>query len=195
MRDVEQTQTQDIVAGSAQGVPEALAIPSSDARETRQLAAIAAAVVLVLLMIVALFLPWASIGSSSQSLADYAAPQPAVVAWALLALGLSTAIVATVGQVFGSHAPPYALGAGGLVYLVGAGVWYVSSILPSVVASGCNSNGGPMCNSPATSPLVSSSSVGPGFVLALISSLLLIGALVVPRILRVSQSLDSDRAS
>lgn len=128
--------------------------------------------VALVLMIIAIFLPWASINGSNQSLADYAAPQPAIVSWGLLAIGLSTAIVATGGLIFGSRRSTYGLAAGSLLYLIGTGVWYAALILPSTVAAGCNSNGGPMCNVPPGSPTLRGATLGAGFDLALIGSLL-----------------------
>jgi hypothetical protein len=125
------------------------------------------------LMVVALFLPWATSSAGSQSLADYAAPQPAVIAWSLLAIGMSGTIVALVILTMGTRRSIHAVAGGAFLYLIGSVIWYGSAILPNVVASGCNSNGGPLCNTPAGSPLLPGSSPASGFILAVISSLLL----------------------
>lgn len=145
-----------------------------------------AAGLLLILMIVALFLPWSFVGGSSQDLSDYAAPQPSIIAWLLLALGLAMSLVTVVGLFFGGRRSGRALTAGPLLYLIGAAVWYAASILPDAVAGGCNSNGGPLCNTPATSPTLTENAVGPGFVLGVVASLLLLGFSVVgPRVLRL----------
>ncbi|HZT95776.1 MAG TPA: hypothetical protein VFB34_02955 [Chloroflexota bacterium] len=123
----------------------------------------------VALMAVALFLPWISGGPGGQSLSSYGAPQPTVVAWVLLAVGLATAIVSIMVMVLGAGSPWYALTAGGLLYFTGAVIWYGASILPALVASGCNSDGGPLCNTPAGSPVLHSSPAS-GFILAVIAS-------------------------
>ncbi len=134
------------------------------------------AFVATILMVVALFLPWATNRGATQGLSDYAAPQPAVVAWALLALGLSTVIVTLVSMLLGGRRSAAALAAGALVYGVGAVVWYASSILPSVVASGCVSNGGPLCNPQPGSSTLPGEAIGAGLVLGLAGA---VGLLVV----------------
>jgi hypothetical protein len=141
-------------------------------------------VVLAVLMIVALFLPWSTSHYGSQSLADYAAPQPAVIAWSLLAIGMSGTIVALVILIMGTKRAVQAVAGGAFLYLLGSLIWYGSAILPNLVASGCNSNGGPLCNTPAGSPLIPGSSPASGFVLAVCSSLLVsVVALVSSRTL------------
>jgi hypothetical protein len=121
-------------------------------------------------MVVALLLPWSTAGGSAQGLAQYGAPEPSLIAWILLALGLATAIVGAGSFAFGSDGALAAIAVGAFLYLIGVGLWYVASILPGVVASGCNSNGGPLCNVPAGSPVVSSASVGSGFILAIVAA-------------------------
>lgn len=134
-------------------------------------------------MLLSLFLPWEYVGGSGRSLSEYAAPELAVIAWALLAVGLAAAIVAVLSFFFGGKRSLLAIVLGAIVYLAGAGVWYVSSILPSFVASGCNLNGGPLCNLPAASPTVSGAGIGWGFVLAILSSLVLaVSAMVTYRL-------------
>jgi uncharacterized membrane protein len=141
-------------------------------------------IALAILMVVALFLPWSTTNSGSQSLADYAAPQPAVIAWSLLAIGMSGTIVALVILIMGTRRAVHAVAGGAFLYLLGSVIWYGSAILPNVVASGCNTNGGPLCNVPSGSPLLPGSSPASGFVLAVSSSLLVsVVALVSSRTL------------
>lgn len=127
-------------------------------------------------MVVALFLPWASAGGGSQGLSDYGAPTPTIAAWILLALGAAIAIVAAFSLVFGGERSLLAVAAGSLLYLIGTFVWYGASVLPSVVASGCRANGGPLCHSPAVvSPVIAGTGVRSGFVLAVIASAFVLG--------------------
>ncbi|HEV3310348.1 MAG TPA: hypothetical protein VG815_07505, partial [Chloroflexota bacterium] len=122
-------------------------------------------------MVIALFLPWASASGASQGLSDYGAPTPTIAAWVLLALGAAIAIVAAFSLVFGGERSVPAVAAGSLLYLIGTFVWYGASVLPSVVASGCRANGGPLCQSPTvTSPVIAGTGVRSGFVLAVIAS-------------------------
>jgi hypothetical protein len=122
-------------------------------------------------MVVALFLPWASAGSSSEGLSQYGAPQPAIIAWLLIAIGLATSMVAASTFAFGGDRALVVVPVGAFAYLAGTAVWYVSSVLPSVVASGCNANGGPLCKPVASSPVIAGTSVGSGLVMAVFASL------------------------
>jgi hypothetical protein len=134
-------------------------------------------------MVVALFLPWASSRGVGQGLAEYGAPQPAIAAWLLLAAGLATTIVAACAYVFGGRRAILAIAAGAVAYLVGAGVWYASLVLPSVVADGCNANGGPLCNTPATSPVLAQSTISAGLIVAVLASVAVcVCALVLLRV-------------
>ncbi len=140
------------------------------------------AVVLTILMVAALFMPWVSNSQGSQSLSTYGAPEPTLLAWALLALGTASTIVAMIAVILRAGKLWYSAAVGGLLYFLGAVIWYGASILPSTVASGCNSNGGPLCNVPATSPTLHNSA-GAGFILGIVASFLMFTVcLVIPRL-------------
>lgn len=129
-------------------------------------------------MVLALFLPWATAAGSGQGLAQYGAPGPTIVAWVLLALGLATFIVSVGSFIFGSHGARIGAGAGAVLYGCGAGLWYFASVLPSVVASGCQANGGPLCRG-TTSPVMTGEGVASGFVLALVASAVVVAVVGV----------------
>lgn len=158
--------------GASHGVHDDTSSEMNSKYAPKQLALLVPMFVLAALMVTALFLPWATSNSGSQSLADYAAPQPAVIAWSMLAIGTSGTVVALVMLAMGTRRAVHGVAGGGFLYLVGSLIWYGSAILPNVVASGCNSNGGPLCNVPAGTPLLPGSSPSSGFVLAVIASLL-----------------------
>jgi hypothetical protein len=139
----------------------------------------AGGLVLVILMFAALFLPWVSSGGVSQSLAEYASPRPAIIAWVLLALGVSIGVIAAVTLLSGERRALYGLGVGAVLYIVGAVIWYGSAVWPTVIASGCQTNGGPLCANPALSPTTADTHAAAGFVLGIVSSLLLLGLAVI----------------
>lgn len=153
----------------------------------------AAGLILTALLVVAMFLPWASSGTTSQSLAEYAAPQPAIIAWTLLAFGVSTAVISGASIVLSGRRGAYGLAVGGVLYAIGAVIWYGAAVWPAVVASGCQSNGGPLCAAPATSPTTAGATAGAGFVLGLIAALLLIAlALIGPAVIARRVDLPQD---
>jgi len=130
-------------------------------------------------MVAALFLPWTSLaGGASEGLAEYGAPLPSVVAWVLLAFGLALSLVAAVSFVFGAKKALAFLAVGSFLYTAGALVWYVATVLPSVVAMGCTTNPGTLCNLTPGSPTIPSEP-GPGFVIAIASACVIIGLSVL----------------
>ncbi|GEM_PF-5892071 len=126
-------------------------------------------------MIVALFLPWGHGGGVNEGIADYAAPGPAIVAWALVALGLALALAAAAGMWLARRRLSLSSPLGAGTYLLGLLTWYASAILPSEIASGCSGNGGPLCNTPPASPTVPGSSPAFGFYLGAVGAVILIG--------------------
>lgn len=186
MSDILPMETVDESAVVEERAPPTAPPPATPVRTRRasrlRMLGMSAAGLGIICMFVALFLPWSFLGGAGQGLAEYGAPEPSVVAWFLLALGLASCVVAAVSFLFGTRGALAAVGAGAALYLIGAAVWYVATILPNVVASGCTTNAGTLCGSPSGAPTIAAGTAA-GFVVAIIaSSWVLLVALVTARL-------------
>jgi hypothetical protein len=123
----------------------------------------------VLGMLIAVFLPWSIAKGVGYGLAEYAAATPSLVAWLTISLGLAVCIVGTGTLWFGNRLGLMATIVGALAYATGALIYYGSTVLPSVVATGCTGNPGTLCSQSIGTPTIADAA-GVGFVIAIIAA-------------------------